>query len=61
MLLQLLGYFINDSDSRRLWDLHPAGRDCTHFCFSPGLVEAILGEVIEAVDAAVAGRSVELY
>jgi hypothetical protein len=44
-----------------LWDLHPGGRDCTHFCFSPGLVEAILGELVEAVDAAFIGRSVDLY
>ena len=44
-----------------LWDLHPGGRDCTHFCFSPGLVEAILGELVEAVDAAAEGRSVDLY
>ena len=44
-----------------LWDLHPGGRDCTHFCFSPGLVEAILGELVEAIDAAADGRSVDLY
>ena len=44
-----------------LWDLHPGGRDCTHFCFSPGLVEAILGELVEAIDAAANGRSVDLY
>ena len=29
-----------------LWDLHRAAATVRHFCFSPGLVEAILGELV---------------
>ena len=24
-----------------LWDLHPGGKDCTHLCYSPNLVDAV--------------------
>ena len=31
------------------WDVHIGGNDCTHFCYTPGLLDAFMHEIAVAI------------